>query len=233
VAIGGGHALTELALAGKLALSAIPLLLATRFLLTTSSYSTGAVGGVFTPLLALGALMGLALGQLVRGLAPSAVPEPAVFAVVGMAACFTAIVRAPLTGIVLVVEMTGNYEQILPLLVACFFAYATAEVLHDLPLYQALLERDLRSGEAGTRLTEPIVMDFEVERGSPFAGQDVRSLGLPAGCVLVRAVEDGREFVPTAGTRLWPHTRVTAVISPEAADALELMRRGCKGERGA
>ncbi len=206
--IGGGHTLTELVLAGNAALITLPVLFLVRFLLTTSSYSTGAAGGIFAPLLALGALLGLAVGQIAHQYMPAAVPEPAVFAVVGMAAYFAAIVRAPLTGIVLIVEMTGNYEQILPLLVACFFAYAAAEVLQDLPIYQALLERDLQRSGAAATLKEPIVIDFEVERGAPFAGQFVRSLGLPPGCVLVRAIEDGREYVPTAATRPpAPHAR--------------------------
>lgn len=231
ITIGGGHALTELVIAGKVVLVAIPLLFVVRFLLTTSSYSIGAAGGIFAPLLALGALLGLAVGQVAHTLLPAAVPVPAVFAVVGMAAYFSAIVRAPLTGIVLIVEMTGNYEQILPLLVACFCAYATAELLKDLPIYEALLERDLeRDGTAAT-LKEPIVIDFEVQRGAPFAGQEVRSLGLPAGCVLVRAVESGREFVPTASTRLEPHMRITAFIAPDAAEALGMLRRGCSARQ--
>jgi CIC family chloride channel protein len=229
--IGGGHILTELVLAGNIALAAIPLLFLGRFILTTSSYNTGAAGGIFAPLLALGALLGLAVGQIAHQLLPAAVPQPAVFAVVGMAAYFTAIVRAPLTGIVLIVEMTGNYEQILPLLVGCFFAYAAAEVLKDLPIYQALLERDLERDGASVSLKEPMVINLEVERGSPFAGQSVRTLGLPPGCVLVRAVEAGREFVPRASTRLEPHMRITAFIAPDAPNALEVLQRGCKAKK--
>jgi chloride channel protein, CIC family len=228
ILIGGGHSLAELVLAGDVALVLIPLYLVIRYVLSISSYATGAAGGIFAPLLALGALIGLGVGQLAHQLAPAAVPEPAVFAVVGMAAYFTAIVRAPLTGIVLILEMTGNYEQMLPLLVTCFCAYAMAEALKDIPIYEALLERDLSRAGDEVLLKEPIVIDFEVERGAPFAGQAVRSLGLPAGCVLVRAVESGREFVPTAFTRLEAHMRITAFIAPDAPDALEVLRRGCK-----
>jgi CIC family chloride channel protein len=227
ILVGGGHALAELTLAGNVAILLIPLFFLARFLLTVASYGSGAAGGIFAPLLALGGLLGLALGRAAQHFWPGVVPEPAVFAVVGMAAYFAAIVRAPLTGIVLIVEMTGNYEQILPLLIGCFFAYATAELLKDLPIYQALLERDLKRSGAHPTLREPIVVDFEVERGSPFAGAQVRSLGLPAGCVLVRGVEGGHEFVPGASTRLSPHMRITAFISPEAKDAIEILRHGC------
>jgi len=231
IAIGGGHSLAELVLAGKFALTAIPLFFVIRFLLTIFSYGSGASGGIFAPLLVLGALLGLALGQIAHNIAPAIVPEAAVFAVVGMAAYFTAIVRAPLTGIVLIVEMTGNYQQMLPLLVGCFCAYAVAELMKDLPIYEALLERDLIRDGSQVSLKEPMVIDFEIEQGAPFAGQEVRTLGLPAGCVLVRCVEAGREFVPTALTRLEAHMRITAVIAPEVAESITILRRGCKGKK--
>lgn len=129
---GSGHSLAELALEGDLVVGAALAFLATRFALTMFSYSTGAPGGIFAPLLVLGALIGLSIGQMAHNVAPEIVPIPATFAVVGMAAYFTAIVRAPLTGIMLIVEMTGNYNQMLPLLVSCFCAYAVAEFFQDL-----------------------------------------------------------------------------------------------------
>ena len=87
----------------------------------------------------LGAVIGLAVGQITHVVTRSGAPQPAVFAVVRMAAYFTAIVRAPLTGIVLILEMTRNYEQMLPLLASCFCAYAVAEYMKDPPIYEALL----------------------------------------------------------------------------------------------
>jgi CIC family chloride channel protein len=145
-----------------------------------------------------------------------------------MAAYFTAVVRAPLTGIVLIVEMTGNYQQMLPLLVACFCAYAVTEIIKDVPIYEALLERDLRRDGAHLRIKEPMVIDLIVEQNSAFAGQEVRHLGLPPGCVLVRYTKEGREFVPTALTRLEPLSKITAVIAPEAQEGLTILIRGCK-----
>jgi chloride channel protein, CIC family len=231
IMVGDGHALAELVLAGEFVLAAIPLFFAIRFLMSISSYATGTAGGIFAPLLALGALLGLATGQIAHFIAPTIVPEPAVFAVVGMAAYFAAIVRAPLTGIALIVEMTGNYQQMLPLLVACFCAYAVAELLKDLPIYEALLERDLIRDGTHLKLKEPMVIDFEIEQGASFVGQEVRFLGLPPGCVLVRCVERGHEFVPTALTRLDAHMRITAVIAPEASEGLTLLRKGTKGRK--
>jgi chloride channel protein, CIC family len=227
--IGSGHSLAESALKGDILLSVIPIFFVVRFLLTTTSYGSSAPGGIFAPLLVLGALIGMSIGQIANSLAPDIVPIPAVFAVVGMAAYFTAIVRAPLTGIMLIVEMTGNYSQMLPLLVSCFCAYAVTELLNDLPIYEALLERDLTRGGDISPLKEPGVVDFVIQEGAPFAGLEVRSLGLPAGCILVRCSDGKREWVPKATTRLEAHMRITAVIAPEASSGLEMMRIGCSG----
>lgn len=228
ITIGDGHVLAELVLSGRLALAVIPLYFAVRFIISISSYASGTAGGIFAPLLALGALLGLAIGQIAHALAPAAVPEPAVFAVVGMAAYFAAIVRAPLTGIALVVEMTGNYQQMLPLLVACFCAYAVAELMKDLPIYEALLERDLMRWGTHIALREPMIIEFEIEQDAPFVGKEVRMLGLPPGCILIRCVQNGREFVPKASTRLEAHMKITAVIAPEADDSLTILYEGCK-----
>ena len=226
--VGGGHALAETFLDGHAALWAIPLWFGLRFVLSMASYGTGAPGGIFAPLLVLGALIGLGIGKLTGQWFPHLVPNPAIFAVVGMAAYFTAIVRAPLTGIVLIIEMTGNYAQMLPLLVACFGAYAVAEGLGELPIYENLLERDLLRGGPLPDPKEPIVLELEVEPDAPFAGKTVRELGLPPGCILISCREGSREWVPIADTRLEPHTRVTAVIAPQATGALNVLRHGCE-----
>ena len=225
--IGSGHTLAESALKGDLLFAIIPIFFVIRFLLTTASYGSGAPGGIFAPLLVLGALIGLAIGQIAHAIAPGIVPIPAVFAVVGMAAYFTAIVRAPLTGIMLIVEMTGNYSQMLPLLVSCFGAYAVAEFLKDLPIYEALLERDIVQGGDISPFKEPAVFEFIIEDGARFTGHEVRSLGLPSGCILVRCVDGKREWVPKANTRLEAHMRITAVIAPDAMKGLEILRQGC------
>lgn len=228
IVIGNGHSLAEATLKGDIVLVAIPLLFVTRFMLTTTSYGTGAPGGIFAPLLVLGALLGLGIGQIAHNVAPDVAPVPAAFAVVGMAAYFTAIVRAPLTGIMLIVEMTGNYSQMLPLLVSCFCAYTVTEFLKDLPIYEALLERDLKRGGDSHHLKEPVVAEFIVQPKSRFAGLEVRALGLPAGCILVHCSDGKREWVPKANTRLEPYMRITAVVAPEVADSLALLRSGCE-----
>lgn len=223
---GGGHAMTEQILAGQVVSSAIPALLLFRLTFMLASYGTGAAGGIFAPLLVLGALAGLGIGRLGQWLAPGVVTQPEVFAIVGMAALFTAVVRAPLTCIVLLVEMTNSYTQMLPLLVTCFCAYIVAEYLKDLPIYEALLKRDLEEG-GYPDVSEPKVVELEIAPHSPFSGKLVSDLGLPAGCLLVKVREGDREWVPLASTRLLAHQRITAVVSPEAEGGLDALHAGC------
>ena len=115
----------------------------------------------------------------------------------------------------------------LPLLVSCFCAYAVAEYMQDLPIYEALLKRDLARGGDAHVLKEPTVVELTVQAGAPFAGREVRSLGLPSGCILVRC-SDGNEWLPQATTRLEAGMHITAMVSPEAASGLEILRQGCQ-----
>ncbi len=135
---GSGGLHVERALAGEVATHGLLVLLVLRFALTMISYGSGAAGGIFAPLLVVGALGGLAIGRAAHGVAPMWAPHPEAFAVIGMGALLTAIVRVPLTSVVLLIELTGQYEFMLPLLAASLVAYGVAEALGDTPIYEAL-----------------------------------------------------------------------------------------------
>jgi CIC family chloride channel protein len=94
-----------------------------------------------------------------------------------------------------------------------------------------LLERDLKRSGEKFFLEKPAVMEFTIQTDAPFAGRDVRSLGLPAGCILVRCSDGKREWVPKANTRLEAHMLITAVIAPEAVNGLEILRKGCEAKK--
>jgi len=146
---GSGGLLAERALTGEIALRWVLVLVAVRFILTMTSYGCGAAGGIFAPLLVIGALGGLAVGRAAHAITPLWAPQPEIFAVLGMGALFTSIVRAPLTGIVLMIELTGKYDFMLPLLVSCFAAYGVAEAMKDTPIYEALRERSKHAASTG------------------------------------------------------------------------------------
>lgn len=143
-AIGGGYGAIGDALTGRVAGGVLLSLFAIRFAATLLSYGSGAPGGIFAPMLALGTLFGMWFGTHIHELAPLLVPHAGVFAVAGMAAFFAATVRAPLTGIALAVEMTGHFGQILPLILTCVGAALVAQALGGRPIYTLLLDRTLR-----------------------------------------------------------------------------------------
>jgi CIC family chloride channel protein len=139
--VGGGDPITQRMLEGTAILTAVPAAFVIRLILSTASYAAGTPGGLFAPLLVLGAQLGLLYGGICRLLFPDIGVEPVGFAVVGMAAFFTGVVRAPITGIVLVTEMTASFSMLLPMICACFLAMLAPTLLGDPPIYDSLRRR--------------------------------------------------------------------------------------------
>jgi CIC family chloride channel protein len=139
--VGGGDAITQRIVAGGEVLAVVPLAFLLRFGLGAISYAADTPGGLFAPLLVLGAQSGLLFGAGCRAAFPELDIQLEGFAVVGMAAFFTGVVRAPLTGIVLVTEMTANVTMLLPMLGACFAAMLVPTLLRNAPIYDSLRER--------------------------------------------------------------------------------------------
>lgn len=142
--VGGGENLSQRALDGHEMLAVLPFILLLRALLGSASYAAATPGGLFAPMLVLGAEMGLLFGWGAAALFPGLGVPPAAFAVVGMAAFFTGVVRAPLTGMVLITEMTGAFTLLLPMLFACFAAMLVPQLLRNQPIYESLHERLLK-----------------------------------------------------------------------------------------
>jgi len=109
-----------------------------RFALGTVSYAAGTPGGLFAPMLVLGSQSGLLFGTACYHWFPAAGLNPTAFAVVGMAAFFAAVVRAPITGIILAIELTGSFTLLLPMLAACLAAMVVAILLNEPPIYESL-----------------------------------------------------------------------------------------------
>jgi CIC family chloride channel protein len=144
--VGGGDALAQLLLAGQtIALPLLLIYLAVRFLAGPLSYSAGTPGGLFAPLLALGALLGTIFGQFVQLLAPGLGTDFIIaMAIVGMSTLFAAVVRAPLTGILLIIEMTAITTVTVPMLLAAGAAVVTAMLVKSPPVYDSLRTLELR-----------------------------------------------------------------------------------------
>jgi len=141
--IGGGYDTISNVLDNSFTLNFLLVLFIVRMLLSIFSYSTGVPGGIFTPMLTLGVILGMLFGSVIHSHFPDLVTHPGIFAVAGMAGIFASTVRAPLTGLVLAVEMTSNFELILPLIITTVSASVVTAWLGNKPIYTTLLERTL------------------------------------------------------------------------------------------
>ncbi len=202
--LGSGHNLIDQLTSGEMLLHMILITLACKFIFSAVCFGSGAPGGIFFPLLVLGALIGGAFatfGASYLGLDPIYINN---FVLLAMAGYFTAIVRAPLTGIILIFEMTGSLQQLLSLSVVSIMAYITASLLRSKPIYESLLERLLekRGVEPAKNRGKKILKEFAVAHGSAADGQQVSEIEWPKPCLLVAVQRGSEEFIPKGKTRL-------------------------------
>lgn len=215
--IGGGHGLSEQAIHGELTFLAVTGFFVVRFLLIHLCYSTGVPGGIFAPLLSLGALLGLAAFQVGSHFFPASAVAISACVVAGMCAMFSSIVRAPLTGVILIGEMTGSYDMLLPLLLTAFAAYAVAESLGDMPIYEALLQRFSATRGLNHHNEERRFAELEIQADSTMVGKRIKEFGLPEGVLVVLCSRNGREFIPNGNTVFQEHMKLSVVSTSSTA----------------
>jgi CIC family chloride channel protein len=140
---GGGYDTLSAALAGRLAVEVMLALCLMKVVATVFSYGSGGAGGLFAPSLFIGGMLGGAFGLLdATLLGHGAENSVGAFALVGMGAVFAGSIRAPITSVLIIFEMTGGYGLILPLMIANMTAYGLARRWRPTPIYEALLEQD-------------------------------------------------------------------------------------------
>jgi chloride channel protein, CIC family len=145
----------ELALTGTMPVLVMAVFCVLKLAATVSSYSSGGSGGIFAPSLFMGAMLGGAVGYLDVTVFHHPADAIGAFAVVGMGAVFAGIVRAPMTSILIVFEMTGGYGLVLPLMIANMTAFVLARYLRPIPIYEALLMQDGIELPHGSRPLDP------------------------------------------------------------------------------
>jgi chloride channel protein, CIC family len=139
---GGGYSTLSQALSGSLAIRTLIILCIFKLVATVFSYGSGGAGGIFAPALFIGGMLGGVFGYLDKLLLHHSGAELGAFALVGMGAVFAGIIRAPITSVLIIFEMTGSYELILPLMISNMTAFALARRSKPTPIYEALLEQD-------------------------------------------------------------------------------------------
>ncbi|MEO7274277.1 MAG: chloride channel protein [Vicinamibacterales bacterium] len=140
--MGVGYEYVDRALNGGLVLNTLLFLCGLKMIATIVSYSSGNAGGIFAPSLYIGAMAGGALGTLVHRFAPFPTAEPGAYALVGMGTLFAGIIRAPMTSVFMIFEITQDYQILVPLMVANLLSFIIARRFQPEPVYHALLQQD-------------------------------------------------------------------------------------------
>lgn len=162
---GVGYPAMSAALAGNYALGLLALLVIAKVLAVSLTIGSGGSGGVFAPSLFIGAMLGEAYGTFLQRVFPAIITHPSNYGLVGMAAVFAGAARAPITSVIILFELTGDYSVILPLMFAVVISTIVAEVFGKETIYTLKLKRrgiDLRTGKVDDLMRRIPVSDAMV-----------------------------------------------------------------------
>jgi chloride channel protein, CIC family len=140
--LGAGYAAVELALHGQLSGTAMFVLLILKLAATVVCYSSGNAGGIFGPSLFLGAMLGGGFGSVLHSWLPATTAPAGAYALVGMGTTFAGVIRSPITSVVMIFELTRDFNIIVPLMISNLVAYAVARAFSRTPIYEALAIQD-------------------------------------------------------------------------------------------
>lgn len=204
VVLGGGHRIVE-ELTIQNTIYFLIIVFVIKFLFSMISFGSGAPGGIFFPLIILGALIGAIFGKFVIlfGYDPKLLNY---FIILAMAGYLTAIVRAPITGIVLVMEMTGSFHNMLPLTIVSITAYVIADLLKSPPIYEALLEQIIDNEKTAEKIVphnKKVLVEMIVQHGSKLANRKVRNIKWPSKTLLVEVKQGENHVTPQGDTIIY------------------------------
>lgn len=201
--LGGGNGLINSMFVSKSAITILVALLIVRFFFTMICYGSGAPGGIFLPMLALGALIGNIYGGILVHFLHFDSIYMNNFIIIAMAGYFAAVVRAPITGTILITEMTGSFNHLLSLAVASIIAYVVADVLASEPIYESLLGRFLHNKENSqddSGNNDKDILEFFVPIGSELDGKRIKEIEWPSECLLIAVKRGENEIIPIGDT---------------------------------
>ncbi|HIZ19579.1 MAG TPA: ClC family H(+)/Cl(-) exchange transporter [Firmicutes bacterium] len=234
--LGGGHDLVGQITAG-MGLASLLVLFAVKFLFSMASFGAGVPGGIFLPLLVLGSLAGGVFSGVLSQWGLSV--ELPNFVILGMAGFFAAIVRAPVTGVILISEMTGSFSHLLTLSLVSLTAYAVADLLRAKPIYDQLLHRLLQKrAEPSSGAEAPegrkVLVETPIHYGAAACGRKIGDIRWPEHSLIVSVRRGEEELVPAGDTELRAGD-ILAVLCDESRggavyDALEQHCRAVQPE---
>lgn len=220
--LGGGNGLINKLAETPVSLNLLLIYLLAKVIFTLISYGCGVPGGFFLPMLVIGALCGSVCAQV---LIVAHILEPIYAAnimVVAMTALFSSSVRSPITGTVLIMEMTASYQQLLSLAIAAMVAFVIAELCHSKLIYEELMLRMLhREKPKQTSMEQRNVVEFSVYSGSEVCGKMLKDINWPSNTLLVEVKRGEQQIIPTGDTRLLAGDFIYVLIENEYIEQLQ------------
>jgi H+/Cl- antiporter ClcA len=200
--LGGGQNLIEIADQGTTPIKIIIIFLIVKLIFTCICFGSGIPGGIFMPILSIGALSGCFLGLLAvhAGLSSGYIST---FIVCAMAGALSSSVKAPITSILLIAEMTGSLVHLLPVAACSFIALLLSDLLKVTPIYEALLERIANRNKISIKnKKQGILLEFPVEFGSIACDKKIRDINWPEHSLVVGIHRGNMDIVPNGATKI-------------------------------
>ncbi len=230
--LGGGQNLVRIAETGTSPIDVIIVFLVIKLIFTCICFGSGIPGGIFMPILSIGALSGCTIGLLASrvGLPSEYI---SIFTVCAMAGALSGSVKAPITSILLTAEMTGSLVHILPVAACSFIALLLSDVLKVTPIYEALIERITNHNETLIKnKKEGIVLEFPVEFGSMICDKKICDIVWPEHSLVVGIHRGNTEIVPNGTTKIIPGDYLVILSSEQALnDINSQIKKLCYAEK--
>jgi len=231
--LGGGHSIIESLIHGSYTMKMLLVIILVKFVFSMISYGSGAPGGIFFPLLVLGALTGAIYGNVLVnyfGFNPEYINN---FIILAMAGYFSAIVRAPITGSILITEMTGSFSHLLSVSIVSLVAYIIASLLKSDPIYESLLGRLLKNNGKNDFVEDSknkSILEIPVCLDSEFDCKLIKDLKLPLNCLIVAVKRGEKEIIPKGGTKTYSGDYLYILANENEASEIkeELLIMGSK-----
>ena len=195
----GGHFMMDMLDVAIPSLGVLVLLLVLKYLFSMFSFSSGAPGGIFLPILVLGAYIGAIFGSIVVpafGWQHDLIYK---FIIISMAGFFAATVRSPITGIVLLAEMSGSTESLVAMIIVSLIAYVVPTLLGNEPIYESLYDRLLlkKNREFVKKPSKHVLSEYVVPLDCNYINFKIKDIPFPKNAIVVSVIRNGKYIIPT------------------------------------
>lgn len=229
--LGGGNSVIAALSSTSFTIKFILVLILMKFLFTMLCYGSGTPGGIFLPVLTIGALIGYGYGSVLINMLNIDTNYINNFVILGMAAYFTAVVRSPITGTILITEMTGGFNNFLPLSIVSIVAYLVADALGSKPIYDSLLERFL-IGNTDLKVENTkskFILEVPVCMGCTLDGKEIKNIKWPQFCLITEIRRGAEIIIPKGNTVICAGDYITILTNEKDAGKLnDILNEMCQ-----